>query len=108
MTIDYRDYKDWKRRSRFIRFYRAKSKCEVCGVVNYSYINKHTRESCTQDEENAIKVVLTVAHLDHDITNNSFFNLKAMCQRCYLRYDAKYHAEARAKKKNKDQLTLKF
>jgi hypothetical protein len=94
MPIDYNKYcDDWKLRSRFIRFYRAQNKCEVCGAVNY---NPHP--------ETGSKVILTVAHLDHDITNNSFFNLKAMCQRCHLRYDAKHHAETRRlKKARKDE-----
>ena len=43
------------------------------------------------------KVVLTVAHLDHDPTNNSPRNLKAMCQRCHLRTDHKQHMRNRAR-----------
>lgn len=47
------------------------------------------------------RVVLTIAHLDHDPTNNGEPgdrpNLKAWCQRCHLTYDAKHHA-ANAKK----------
>jgi len=31
--------------------------------------------------------VLTVAHLDHDISNNELSNLRALCQRCHLDYD---------------------
>lgn len=40
----------------------------------------------------ASRVVLTVAHLDHTPENVSDDNLKAMCQRCHLTYDAKHHA----------------
>jgi len=38
-----------------------------------------------------IKVVLTIAHLDHDETNHDVKDerLKAACQLCHLRYDAK-------------------
>jgi hypothetical protein len=38
-----------------------------------------------------VKVVLTIAHLDHDETNHSVLDdrLMAMCQICHLRYDAK-------------------
>lgn len=38
-----------------------------------------------------VKVVLTVAHLDHDETNEnvSVDRLKDLCQVCHLRYDAK-------------------
>lgn len=38
------------------------------------------------------KVVLTVAHLDHNPQNNDPDNLRVWCQRCHLTYDAKYHA----------------
>lgn len=41
--------------------------------------------------QQAIKVVLTIAHLDHDTTNNDYGNLKALCQRCHLRLDAELH-----------------
>ena len=46
-----------------------------------------------------IRFVLTVAHLDHDTSRNDFDNLKALCSVCHLRYDAKYHAETRKKKR---------
>ena len=38
-----------------------------------------------------IKVVLSIAHLDHDETNHEVTHdrLKALCQLCHLRYDAK-------------------
>ena len=38
-----------------------------------------------------VKVVLTIAHLDHDETNHEVKDerLKAACQLCHLRYDAK-------------------
>ena len=80
MPIDYSTYcVDWKLRSYFIRVYRAKNKCEYCGAINY-----------LSHPITGSKVILTVAHLDHDINNNSFFNLMALCQRCHLRYDAKH------------------
>ncbi|AVA32977.1 hypothetical protein [Cupriavidus metallidurans] len=40
-----------------------------------------------------IVVVLTIAHLDHTPENCDPTNLRAWCQRCHLRYDAKHHAE---------------
>lgn len=38
-----------------------------------------------------VKVILTIAHLDHDETNHNVADerLMAMCQLCHLRYDAK-------------------
>lgn len=39
------------------------------------------------------KVVLTVAHLDHQPENNDPANLRAWCQRCHMTYDARHHSE---------------
>ena len=39
--------------------------------------------------------VLTVAHLDHDITHNRFDNLQARCQLCHLSHDRRGNAERR-------------
>jgi len=56
------------------------------------------------------RIVLTVAHLDHDTTNNDPENLAALCQRCHLRYDAEQHkknaAETRRRKREMHQLVL--
>src|SRR6056297_3080949 len=106
MPIDYKKYcKNWKNISRFIRFYRAKNHCEFCGIKNHSQIirGEWNGFKCYQDLEGniflehnskyigsdylgevhpknkVVKIVLTVAHLDHNIQNNSFFNLKALC-----------------------------
>lgn len=46
-------------------------------------------------ERPAIRVVLTIAHLDHDPTNNRRSNLRALCQRCHNRHDAAHRAENR-------------
>ncbi len=40
-----------------------------------------------------IKVILTVAHLNHDTTDNSDGNLAALCQMHHLRHDAQHHAK---------------
>lgn len=34
-----------------------------------------------------IRIVCTVAHLDHDPTNNDDANLRFLCQRCHNRHD---------------------
>jgi hypothetical protein len=39
------------------------------------------------------RVVLTVAHLDHNPVNCEPANLRAWCQRCHLTYDAAHHAK---------------
>ena len=51
---------------------------------------------------NAVRVVLTLAHLDHALADHSDGNLKAMCQACHLRYDREQHARtARATREKK-------
>lgn len=72
--------KDWKKISERIRFERAGNKCEVCGAENYK-----------PHPITGSKVILTVAHLDHQPENCGDDNLKAMCQRCHLKYDAHHH-----------------
>jgi len=65
--------------------------CEWCGAENGK-----------PNPATSSKVVLTVAHLDHNPANCARENLRALCQRCHLRYDAKQHARnaklTRAKK----------
>jgi 5-methylcytosine-specific restriction endonuclease McrA len=39
-----------------------------------------------------VRVVLTVAHLDHRPENNCRSNLAALCQKCHLNYDKDHHA----------------
>lgn len=41
------------------------------------------------------RVVLTVAHLDHQPENCDPANLKAWCQRCHLAYDHDHHQASR-------------
>lgn len=78
MPIDYSKYHpEWKSRiSPYIRFERAENKCEECGAENY-------KPHPITDS----RVILTVAHLDHDTSNNSDENLKALCQKCHLSHD---------------------
>ncbi len=42
-----------------------------------------------------IRIILTIAHLDHVVENCSDDNLRALCQRCHLAHDAKHHAQTR-------------
>jgi hypothetical protein len=49
-----------------------------------------------------VKVVLTIAHLDHTPEHNDPANLRALCQRCHLKYDAEHHAKnARATRRGR-------
>lgn len=99
MPIDYSKYAgNWLTEIRPSILKRADNKCEFCGIQNYSVtIGVRGQE---------YKVILTVAHLDHDIKNNSPENLKALCQPCHLRYDAKEKAERRKRNPNQMELNL--
>lgn len=83
---------NWKEISQRIR-QRAQQRCEFCGAQNYA-----------PHPVTGSKVVLTVAHLDHDTTHNSDDNLKALCQRCHLAYDAKMHAVNSAKTRKQKRI----
>ena len=69
--------KDWKAISAHIRFERARNRCEACGVAVNGLPHPDTGS----------KVILTVAHLDHQPENCTYDNLRAMCQRCHNIYD---------------------
>ena len=87
--------KDWKRiREEILK--RADNKCEFCGVENYSMrLNPKTGKE--------VRIVLTIAHLDHHPENCDPSNLRALCQRCHNRYDAKHRAKTRKKNKPKNE-----
>ena len=100
MPIDYSQYHPkWSLISRLIRFKRAKNKCEWCGAENY-----------VPHPITGSKVILTVAHVDHDKDNNSFENLAALCQRCHLRHDIGQHVMNRkfGRYYKRNQLNLEF
>lgn len=86
MQIDYTKYPpDWHSRIRPAVLERAGNCCEVCGVANHTL------------KENGTKVILTIAHLDHDSDNwqVELDRLKAMCQACHLGYDRPRHVRKR-------------
>jgi 5-methylcytosine-specific restriction endonuclease McrA len=83
---------NWEAISQRIRA-RANGRCEFCGAENYQ-----------PHPITGSKVILTVAHLDHDTTHNTDDNLKALCQRCHLTYDAKHHAKNAATTRHNKKL----
>ena len=115
MPIDYRRYPpNWKTEIVPAILKRAENKCECCGLENKQIVysirlsvkdgsGKYKLRSiwfsdkwdaereCTTGIVRPVKVILTVAHLDHDETNHdvTLGRLSALCQMCHLRYDAK-------------------
>lgn len=131
MPIDYSKYPpDWKEiRQRILD--RDGNCCQKCGLRNrqtvYSvpfnirkivngnsrYVKQKIWFRSEQDAKRAsqvdtgkvspVKVVLTIAHLDHDEENwdVSDDRLAALCQMCHLRYDAK-EKDRRIRQKARD------
>lgn len=119
MPCDYSKYpKDWKAiRAEVLE--RAGHRCEGCGVENHGiYFDTENRGRVKHDGSHAtdewvsdfnyrcVKIILTISHTDHDITNNgepgNRPNLRALCQRCHNRHDAEYrrgNAKATMKRK---------
>lgn len=52
------------------------------------------------------RVILTVAHLNHKPEDVRDENLKALCRRCHLTYDAKHHARNARETVRKKRSTL--
>lgn len=133
MPINYKEYHPkWKLISKLIRYKRAKNKCEWCGVMNgttiqrqpagqwryicatqWAMIRNYILNGFTRVQANKklgfTKVVLTVAHIDQDKNNNRFGNLAALCQKCHLSHDHKHHVANRLygrKHKGEGQLRI--
>src|SRR5579862_1261639 len=107
MPIDYKEYPaDWKQIVARIKE-RDHHRCKFCHVKNYfigvrqkngwirplsrcgtewEWVKGHMHKGCTLKQALKIlgftQIILTVAHLDHDKTNNENSNLAALCQRC--------------------------
>jgi hypothetical protein len=92
---------NWKAISERIRFERAKGRCECigeCGDLDrHRWLDDEVRRCPAIHGKPAPlggkRVILTVAHLDHVPENCADDNLRAMCQRCHLRYDAQLHQD---------------
>ncbi len=80
---------DWQQISKRIRE-RARNLCEG----SPGFYEDCRAENGKPHPVTGSKVVLTVAHLNHEPEDCNDTNLMAMCQRCHLTYDAKHHAES--------------
>lgn len=99
---------NWKTEIRPAILRRARNRCEKCGLENHSTVLSQCRTLLCDPKpykeavadlgyyhepgNRAIVIVLTIAHLDHDTTNNDQKNLAALCQKCHLGHDKHFHA----------------
>lgn len=108
---------DWALLSRRIRFERAGGRCESCGRPHGAVIRQladgrwldEARGEWRDDAGAAAewpdmvaaattrerRIWLAACHLDHDPMNSRPRNLRALCQRCHLRYDRAEHRRRR-------------
>lgn len=118
--------KDWKQFSARIRFERAGGMCECAGECGGKHEPSDNDRECYDAAgiaiiegrchrmhkvrtESDVLTILTVAHLCHDESCRDESHVKAMCQACHLRYDAKHHAKnARVTREKKQGLTKLF
>lgn len=119
MPINYKEYHPKWTLIRRLILKRAAHRCEECGIENKAIILRlkngdferpaqalldmvyacikpggHTLLTALK-KHGLTRIVLTIAHLDHDKTNNRFNNLRALCQRCHLKIDMGQHIENR-------------
>ncbi len=64
---------------------------------------RHLADCWNDDEQKKIWVVivLTIMHLNHDISDNSDANLYSGCQRCHNRFDQNYRRKNASDTRNK-------
>lgn len=108
MPINYKEYPpNWFTEIRPAVLKRAGNCCESCGVPNYAVIYRPKKnssewkhwpqgmesEALSLDGFKSTKIILTIAHLDHDKSNPDvkIDRLRAWCQRCHLSYDRDHH-----------------
>ena len=114
MPINYSNYPpDWKTKIRPDILARANNCCEFCGLKNHAIIHRFGKgindweywpegmesEAWSIDGKKSTKIILTIAHLNHNIENNDYSNLKALCQRCNNAHDAQHRLDNRRMKK---------
>lgn len=84
--------KDWDDISLRIREERAGWRCECEGQCRHDHGGRCTAVQGMRHPVTGSVVRLTTAHLDRHPPNVADTNLRAMCQRCHLSYDAEQHA----------------
>ena len=109
---------------------RSGDTCEQCGKPNRTRVESHysgglmwwrrgdgdlwrrcDRRLCEPPAEGRVrlvKVICTLAHLNHDPTNNSDGNTRLLCQWCHLNHDRFHHHLVRALRKDGRRPLLAF
>jgi len=121
--------REWQREIRPRILARDKNRCKFCGKPNHTHVRQvvdrarrlmwwfdtkahaiilrdhkygiaGVLEELPRLDSYEVRCVLTIAHLNHDPTDNRAENLAALCQWCHLHHDLTQHAETRAARKD--------
>ena len=99
---------------------RARDRCEQCRIPNHETAWRVgaswrvPRQTWWRDEGGRctrlispptgwlrkVRIVLTIAHLNHDPADNRDENLMALCQWCHLHHDRAHHKDTRRGRKD--------
>lgn len=114
--------REWRTVTRPRILARAGNRCEQCGVPNHAKVWRRILSGRTwwsryatrwrdargvlatppryPDSERRIRIVLTIAHLNHTPGDDRDENLRALCQWCHLNLDQGHHRESRQARKD--------
>lgn len=107
MPINQKHYHpDWKDKIRPRILKRDNYRCKVCGVPNKTEIIRTSndnwlkvdsliRAEAKKTGQKIVKIVLTVAHLNHIVTDNRDENLSSLCQLHHIQHDRDHKVQMR-------------
>ena len=103
MAINYlRYHPDWSDIIRTKVLKKANYQCEICKVTSGSEVlrepngtwlecDEHVTKWAKKEGRKRVKIVLTVAFLNHLVIDARDSNMKALCQACQLHHDRSHH-----------------
>lgn len=99
MPIDYsKRNPEWLDKIRPMILAREDYKCKFCkrthkkhymksGSMQNLELSEFELEWCLKNKIPVVRIILTIAHLDHNENNDVPENLAALCQKCHLNHD---------------------
>lgn len=110
---------EWKTTIRPRILKRDRNRCKRCKVPNGLIVlrakegmwrlttcgaswhrNNGSKTTYEPMDSRKVRIVLTIAHLNHDPADMRDENLAALCQWCHLHHDQEHHANTRATRKD--------
>ena len=97
--------REWRTVTRPRILKRAGDRCELCRAPNGVIVWRlhrwwGKRRRIRWANAHLVRIVLTIAHLNHTAGDDRDENLKALCQWCHLNHDKEHHRTSRATRKD--------